>query len=125
MDLHCAAGLIGIRTGNTGVGRVMGVSAVEQRYEIQGRVIERHEGVILRDEARRAGRDSLDAAKEVAATFLADGLVTWIFEVQWEPDRTTPTYMMVDRLQPTEPRSSRRTRSLRAVVDPERERRAA
>lgn len=55
---------------------------MNQRYEIQCRVIERHEGVILRDEARRAERDSIDAAKEVAATFLADGLVTWIFEVR-------------------------------------------
>ncbi|MDN5747153.1 MAG: hypothetical protein L0H64_01260 [Pseudonocardia sp.] len=98
---------------------------MNEHYEIQGRVVERHEGVIVRDEARRADRDSLDAAREVAATFLADGLVTWIFEVRWQPGRTTPTYMMVDRLRPTETRPSYRTLSLRAVVDRDRERRAA
>lgn len=98
---------------------------MNQRYEIQGRVVEWHEGVILRDEARHAERESLDAAKEVAATFLADGLMTWIFEVRWEPGQTTPTYTMVDRLRPTETRSLRRTPSLRAVVDPERGMRAA
>jgi hypothetical protein len=100
------------------------VRAVNQRYEIQGRVVEWHQGVILRDEARRAGRDSLDAAKEAAATFLADGLVTWIFEVRWEPGRATPTYTMVYRRRPTDTQSSRRSSSPRSVVGLQRERRA-
>lgn len=84
---------------------------MDQRYEIQGRVVERHEGVIVRDEARRAEPDSLEAVNEVATTFLADGLMTWIFEVQWEAGRTTPTDTMVNRFRPT--RSSHRTPSLR------------
>ena len=82
-----------------------------------GRREARPRRVILRDEARRAERESLDAAREVAATFLVDGLVTWIFEVRWEPGRTTSTYTMVDRLRPTEPRSSRRMPTLPAVAD--------
>ncbi len=98
---------------------------MNERYEIQGRVVERRGREILRDEARRAERDSLDAAKDVAATFLADGLTTWIFEVRWEPGRTTPTYTMVDRLRPTQTGSSRRTPTLRAVVGRDRGRRAA
>lgn len=98
---------------------------MEQRYEIQGRVVERHKGVIVRDEARRAERDSLDSAKDVATTFLADGLMTWIFEVRWEPGQTTPTYTMVDRLRPAETRSSRQMPALRAVADRDRGRRAA
>ena len=98
---------------------------MEQRYEIQGRVVERHKGVIVRDEARRADRETLDAAQEVATTFLADGLTTWIFEVRWEPGQTTPTYTMVDRLRPAEARSSRGMPTLRAVTDRDRGRRAA
>ena len=98
---------------------------MKQRYEIQGRVVERHKGVICRDEARRAERDTLDAAKEIAATFLADGLTTWIFEVRWEPGQTTPTYTIVDRLRPSTTPSSPRTPSLRAVAVRDRGRRAA
>ncbi len=98
---------------------------MKQPYEIQGRVVERHKGVICRDEARRAERDTLDAATESAATFLADGLTTWIFEVRWEPGRTTPTYTMVDRFRPSTARSSPRIPSLRAVAVRDRGRRAA
>lgn len=101
----------------------MGV--VEERYEIQGRVVERRGRVILRDEARREGRDSLDAARQVAATYLADGLVTWIFLVRWEPDRSTPTYTLVSCSRPsdvsppcriTTPRASARSRQARSAA---------
>lgn len=96
-----------------------------QRYEIQGRIVERRKGVILRDEARRDDRDSLDAARAVARTYLADGLVTWIFTVRWEPGRSTPTYELVDRLDPTEELPERRTPSPRPVGGPARGGRAA
>ena len=97
---------------------------MNQRYEIQGRIVERRDGVILRDEARRAGRDSIDAAREVAATYLADGLVTWIYTVRWEPGRTTPTYTKVDCRRPTDVRPSRRTPSPHAAVGAQQERQA-
>ncbi len=95
------------------------------RYEIQGRIVERHGGVIVRDEARRAGRDSLAAAREVAATFLADGLVTWIFEVRREPGRTAPSYTMVDRTWPTAAKPPGRNPAIRTTARRVRESRAA
>jgi hypothetical protein len=98
---------------------------VTERYEIQGRIVERHAGVILRDEARRASRDSLAAAREVAATFLADGLVTWIFEVRWEPGRTTPSYTMVDRAWPITAKPPSRNPAIRVTARPMTEGRAA
>ncbi|WP_300015832.1 hypothetical protein [Pseudonocardia sp.] len=89
---------------------------MSERYEIQGRVVEWRGGVVLRDEARRDARDSLDAAKQVAAKYLADGLVTWIFLVRWEPGRTTPTYTLVSRSRPSSLAPSCRIATARATV---------
>ncbi len=78
-------------------------------YEIQGRVIERAGGAVIRDEVRLSTCDSNEEAVRTARAFVADGFTTWIFLV--EPGSGhMPVYQLLDTLRPVArpvPRSER------------------
>jgi|GEM_PF-3501538 len=68
------------------------------RYEIQGRMIERAAGKVVRDEVRLASRDSIEAATQEARAFTEAGFTAWIFEVR--PGIPTPHYELLQRTRP-------------------------
>jgi hypothetical protein len=66
-------------------------------FEIQARVLERHDGVRIRDEVRLATANTLEGAARAAHTFAAVGFTVWIFAVDRSTSRRR-SYRLVERL---------------------------
>lgn len=74
------------------------------RYEIQGRLLERSDGRVIRDEVRHASSDSIEEAKRQAQTFTKAGFTVWIFEVR--PGGLSPQYELLQRIRPLQAEAS-------------------
>lgn len=55
------------------------------RLEIQGRLIARRDGVIVRDEVRHATALDLVEAQRVARDLVTEGFTVWVFAVEVGP----------------------------------------
>jgi hypothetical protein len=92
---------------------------MKNHFAIQGRLIERRNGVRVRDDVRLARADTHDDATRVADTFSADGFTVWIYRVE-AGSTTQPVYRSVDVLEPapsagrprTEPGAAREPEAL-------------
>jgi hypothetical protein len=72
---------------------------MSERYEIQARLLQRRDGLVVRNESRLARADTLAEAKRAAKGWSADGFTVWIYRV--EPgDGVRPVYHSVERLEP-------------------------
>lgn len=68
------------------------------RFHLQGRLIERHGPVVVRDEARRVDTDSRDEASRMAAALVGEGFTVWVWAVG---ARAAPgAWELVERLDP-------------------------
>lgn len=68
-------------------------------YEIQARLLQRRNGLVVRNESRLARARTQDEAMHAATAWVAEGFTVWIFRV--EPgDGVRPVYHQVQRLQP-------------------------
>lgn len=70
------------------------------RYQIQGRLIERAAGKVVRDEVRNASSDSIEEATWKARAFTEAGFTTWIFEVS--PGGLSPQYVLLQQTRPVQ-----------------------
>jgi hypothetical protein len=72
---------------------------MSERYEIQARLLQLRDGLVVRNESRLARTDILAEAKRAAKGWSADGFTVWIYRV--EPgDGVRPVYHSVERLEP-------------------------
>ena len=69
------------------------------QFEVQARIVERRDGVRIRDDVRLATATTLDHAITSARTFAADGYTVWIFSVERSTSRA-PLYRLIERVNP-------------------------
>ncbi len=72
---------------------------MKPRFEIQGRLIERRDGVRIRDEVRRASAQSHEEAVRLAIALRADGFTVWIYRVE-AGSGSEPVYRSVGMFEP-------------------------
>jgi hypothetical protein len=67
------------------------------RFSVQGRVIVRRHGRIVRDEARSSEVSTRAEASSAARDLAAEGFTAWVFELR-DGAGVTPVYTLVERL---------------------------
>ena len=67
------------------------------RFSVQGRVIVRRHGRIVRDEARTSEVSTLDEATRAARDLAAEGFTAWVFERR-DGAGVAPVYTLVERM---------------------------
>jgi hypothetical protein len=72
---------------------------MSERYEIQARLLQRRDGLVVRNESRLARAYTLAEAKRAARDWSADGFTVWIYRVD-PGDGVRPNYHSVQRLEP-------------------------
>lgn len=70
-------------------------------FHVQGRLVERHGSVVVRDEARRVDAASRDEAFRTAALLRGDGFTVWVWAV--DPSTTPATWDLVERMEQPRP----------------------
>jgi hypothetical protein len=80
---------------------------MSERYEIQARLLQRRDGLVVRNESRLARADTLAEAIRAAKGWSADGFTVWIYRVD-PGDGIRPIYHSVERLEPGPPRKGPR-----------------
>jgi hypothetical protein len=80
-------------------------------FHVQGRLIERHGPVIVRDETRRVDAESRDEALRIAQVLGSDGFTVWVWAVD---SRSAPAeWNLVDRIDPPRPTAHQPRRAAR------------
>lgn len=80
---------------------------ISDRFEVQARLRESRDGLLVRDETRLARTDTRDDAQRVARQLVGHGFTVWIYSV--EVGGIRPLYRSIQTLRPE---SATRLRSL-------------
>jgi hypothetical protein len=73
---------------------------MSERHEIQARLLQRRDGLVVRNESRLARTDTLAEAIRAAKGWSAEGFTVWIYRVD-PGDGVRPVYHSVERLEPS------------------------